>query len=216
MHPRAACLLALLTAAGPAAGQTKSFFAAECWYTAAGPEWEWLDPIAAPAGPGKVLAHLRRPDGRTFTLRYWPQAQRPDVQSFQAFEDDLVRSGDWQKLDSRRRSFKGASCHEIDVRPTRSDQAARVRVLFANDNVYQLTVADAADRLGPAEETDPIFQGFEFRPPEERKDDEDEKVAKGGPAFRVLVPMWAVGVFVVLSGIGLVVWVYRVRKSAVG
>jgi hypothetical protein len=215
MHPRAACLLILLAAAGPAAGQTRTFFAADCSLTTPGPEWEWLDARTAPDGPGKAIAHLRRPDGRTFTVRYWPRDLRPDGQSLQAVEDDLLRSGDLQKLDSRRRTFKGATCQEIDVRSTRSDEAARVRILFANDNAYQLTVTDAADRLGPAEETDAIFQGFEFRPPDERTDD-DEKPAKGGPACRVLVPTTIVGMFVVVSGIGLVVWVYRLRKSAVG
>jgi hypothetical protein len=214
MSPRAAGLVILLAAAGPAAGQTRTFFGADCSYTRPGPEWEWLDPKAAPDGPGRALAHLRRADGRTFTLRYWSRDLRPDAQSFQAVEDDLIRSGDLQKLDSRRRSFKGASCQEIDVRSTRSDESARVRVLFANDNAYLLTVTDGADRLGPADETDPIFQGFEFRPPDERTD--DEAVGKGRPAWRVLVPTSVIGVFAVVSCIGLVMWVYRLRKSAVG
>jgi hypothetical protein len=212
MNPRATCLLALVVAASPAAGQTKSFFEAECWYTAPGPEWEWLDPNAAPAGPGKALAHLRRPDGRTFTLRYWPRALRPDAQSFQAFENDLLRSGDLRKLDARRRSFKDTSCFEIDVRSARADEGARIRAVFANGNGYQLTVTGAPDRLGSTEETDAIFQGFEFRPPGERMDDDE-----GGDGVRPRATRSPIlGVFGLVPVIAFFVWLYRLRKAAVG
>jgi hypothetical protein len=212
MKPRAACILALLVAAGPATGETKTFFEGQCSYTKAGPEWEWLDPKSAPAGDGKPIALLRHPSGRRFTVRYRPKDQRPDANSFGSFEDDLVGSGDLKKLGSRRRSFKGETCYEIDVQSTRADEWARVRVLFANDNAYQLRVTYAPGPLGPAAETDPIFKGFEFRPPEEREEDEadaDPKRPRAGPR-----PF--LGVFGVISAVGFGVWLYRVRKAARG
>jgi hypothetical protein len=209
MNSRAVCILALFVAAGPAAGETKTFFEAQCLYTKAGPEWEWLDAKTAPPGAGKAITFLRRPDGRTFTVRYWPRAMRPDAQSFQAVADDLLRSGDVKKLDSQRRSFKGTSCYEIDIQSGRTNEAARVRILFANDNAYQLTITDAADRLGPTEETDPIFKGFEFRPPEEREEEADP--GAGRPASERTGVVWAVALIPVV-GVG--IWLYRLRMAA--
>jgi hypothetical protein len=72
MKLRAVCFVAVLVAARPAVGETRTSFEARCSYTKAGPEWEWLDPKAAPPGEGKAIAFLRHPSGRTFTLRYRP------------------------------------------------------------------------------------------------------------------------------------------------
>jgi hypothetical protein len=213
MNSRAACFLVLLGAAGPAAGQTRTVFEGRCSYTKPGPEWEWLDPKLAPAGEGKAIALLRHPSGRTFTLRYRPKDQRPDANSFGSFEDDLLRTGDLEKLSSRRRSFKGETCYEIDVRSVRADEWARVRVLFANDNAYQLSVTYAPGPLGPAEETDAVFKGFEFRPPEAREDDEEEEAegAAGRPHTRHIPVLVSVGLIPV---IGFGIWLYRLRKAA--
>jgi hypothetical protein len=209
MNPRAICILALLAAAGPAAAETKTYFEAQCLYTKAGPEWEWLDPKTAPPGQGKSLAFLRRPDGRTLTLRYWPRALRPDAQSFQAVADDLLRSADVRKIGSQRRSFKGTSCYEMDIQSTQANEGARVRILFANDNGYQLTITDAPDRLGSTEETDPIFKGFEFRPPEEREEEADS--GAGRPASERTPVVWAVALIPVV-GVG--IWLFRLRMAA--
>ncbi|HKB04219.1 MAG TPA: hypothetical protein VKD90_18490 [Gemmataceae bacterium] len=210
MNPRAVCLLILVVAAGPAAAETKTFFEAQCQYKKAGPEWEWLDPKTAPPGPGKAIAFLRRPDGRTLTVRYWPRDMRPDAQSFQSIADEVLSSGDFKKSDSRRRSFKGTSCYEIDVQSRRSNEAARVRILFANDNAYQLTITDAPDRLGDTDDTDPTFKGFEFRPPEEREE-EVADAEEGRPRSEQTRVVWSIALIPV---VGFIIWMYRLRMAA--
>ena len=154
-----------------------------------------------------------------------------DADPFGTLEGRLLKSGG-VKLDSRRRPFKGETCHEIDVRSDRADECTRVRVLFANDNAYQLAVTGAPERVGDPEDTDPIFEGFEFRPPgagaadEEYQaaaawDDEDADTADDddeddGPRQSGARGAVGVGGFGLLSVVGFVVWLYRTRKSAVG
>jgi hypothetical protein len=167
----------LLLAAGPAAGQTRSFFDAQCSYTRPGVEWEWLDPKTGETVRTLVVA--RNPSGITFALRYRPKDQRPDANSFGAFEDHLLASGEYQKLDSRRFFFKGVLCYQVDVQHVRRDEYSRIRLLFANDKVYQFGVTYAPGPLGSDEETDVIFRGFEFRPPRDLASDGEPETALG-------------------------------------
>src|SRR5687767_7362521 len=205
-RPILACLFILFAIAGPAAGQTKTYFNGQCSYTAPGVEWQWLDANSASGEETRTLALVRNPSGLTFALRYRPLDQRPDGNSFGQLEENLLAGGARKKLDSRRVSFKGVTCFEVDVQSVRADECARVRFLIANDKVYQLSVTYTPGPLGSTEETDVIFQGFEFRSAEERTRDEEEKKAREFKPTPFVVWMGLV------ASIGGLVWmVIRIR-----
>jgi hypothetical protein len=209
-RPILACLLILAAAADPATGQTKSYFDGQCSYTAPGVEWQWLDVKSAQGEETRTLALVRNPSGLTFTLRYRPTAQRPDGNSFGQLEENLLAGGARKKLDSRKVSFKGVTCYEVDVQSIRADECARVRFLIANEKVYQLSVTYAPGPLGPTEETDVIFHGFEFRSDEDQKRDEEEE--KGRDFKPTPLVAW-IGALASIAGL---IWmVVRIRNAAV-
>jgi hypothetical protein len=208
----AVCMLFVLAAGGPAAAQTRSFFDAQCSYTRPGVEWEWVDTKAVQAGESaRTLVVARNPSGLTFTLRYRPKDQRPDANSFGAFEENLLATGKYKKLDSRRLLFKGALCYQIDVQTLLGNECSRMRLLFANDKAYLFSVTYTPGPLGPDEETDHIFAGFEFRPPDEVL--QDERGPGGGRRWaRDAGAIGLAGLLLLLAG---VVWkVIRLRAEA--
>jgi hypothetical protein len=208
----AVSLWTVLAAGGPAAAQTRSFFDAQCSYTRPGVEWEWVDTKGVQTGEStRTLVVARNPSGLTFTLRYRPKDQRPEANSFGAFEDSLLASGKYKKLDSRRLFFKGTLCYQIDVQSAIVDECSRIRLLFANDKAYLFSVTYTPGPIGPEEETDHIFRGFEFRPPEEVL--AEERAVSGGRWWSGDVSTVAlVGLLLVLAGI---VWkVIRIRAEA--
>jgi hypothetical protein len=196
----AVCMLLVLAAGGPAAAQTRSFFDAQCSYTRPGVEWEWVDTKAVQAGESaRTLVVARNPSGLTFTLRYRPKDQRPDANSFGAFEENLLASGKYKKLGSRRLFFKGSVCYQVDVQTVLGEECSRIRLLFANDKAYLFSVTYSPGPLGPEEETDYIFRGFEFRPPDDRPAEGESETALG--RLYDDVPTWVwVGLLVLLVG----------------
>jgi hypothetical protein len=97
------------------------------------------------------------------------------------------------------------------VQSTRDDECSRIRLLFANDKAYLFSVTYTPGPLGPDEETDFIFQGFEFRPPEDVLADERAQTGSRWSAGDVSTAA-LVGLLVVLAGI---IWkVIRIRAEA--
>ena len=208
----AVCLWTVLAAGSPVVAQTRSFFDAQCSYTRPGVEWEWVDTKGVQTGESaRTLVVARNPSGLTFTLRYRPKDQRPEANSFGVFEHNLLAAGKYKKLGSRRLFFKGAVCYEIDVQTIPGDECSRIRLLFANDKAYLFSVTYTPGPLGPEEETDYIFRGFEFRPPEDRPGEGETDTALGRLYDDVPTLVW-VGLLVLLVG---GIWtVVRIRAGA--
>jgi hypothetical protein len=218
MSHRAICcfLTFFVTAVSAKAQETRSFPEAECSYTLPGNDWEWLDPKLVQLPGGKTIAFARNKKGLAFTLRYDPLKanEKPKSNSYESFEFGLLSSGRIQKQSSKHLSFKGIASYQIDAK-TPEGQGTSIRILYANDRFYHLSVVCAFGPLGPDEETEAVFQGFNFtgeaRPM--LPTNEDSAFQRGQAFGRAVFILMVAGVVGLVSVAAVVLIVFLIRKN---
>jgi hypothetical protein len=163
-------LMVVCAVAVPAAGQsTRVFPDAQCSYTLPGKDWVWLAPKT------DEVALAQSTTGLLFSIHVKPAT--PDDESgrrdFDRFETDVVAAGAVRSRDSRRMEFNGFPSLRIEV-VTDKELHGSMRLIRANDRLYQLTILHAL-RTPTADEETAILKRFRFTgqpaPPDEPDDD---------------------------------------------
>jgi hypothetical protein len=224
------CLPVVLAVAAAASAQgkvvlyedydTRTFPDAECSYTLPAKDWVWLDPRSIPFGRLTMMhpvAMARNRTGFEFYLLVGRVTEEVNSWTYPSYEAGVMSLGTLKRLGSRHLDFKGVPSYQLDVESTGQRYAGSMRIMYANDKCYHLQVNHSSGELPKPDQTEQVFQGFDFigsprpmLPPHEPLRDNPDR-PESGQGFNArsgaLVAL-VVASFLFFSGC-LIVWLRR-------